>query len=186
MKTIILALLFSLSSFAQIELTFTPQTQKAVRPIVGKGNLYTVWMVRMSNDYPIPKSIDEERVMRAAPSILEIPGRAAQDLLNRQATADPHNLFVRILDAAIPIVASGATTYGLAKKQNVATGAGLGTAVIGLIRAEVASRSPAPSMYYGDQLPPTVTLPALGSHTYAILADFDPKPQIVVTQIVVP
>jgi len=41
-------------------------------------------------------------------------------------------------------------------------------------------------VYYGDQLPPTVTLPALGSHTYAILADFDSKPQIVVTQIVVP
>ncbi|MDA4120286.1 MAG: hypothetical protein OK436_06835, partial [Thaumarchaeota archaeon] len=186
MKILLLTFLSAVLSFAQIELTFTPQTQKAVRPIVGKGNLYTVWMVRMSNDYPIPKSIDEERVMRAAPAILEIPGRAAQDLLSRQASADPHNLFVRILDATLPIFASGATTYGLTKKNNVVAGAGLGAAVVRLIRAEVASRSPAPSMYYGDQLPPTVTLPALGSHTYAILADFDSKPQIVVTQIVVP
>ena len=182
-RACIQALLTVCPLFAQIDLTFKTLN---VRPIVGRGSHYQVWMVRMTSNYPVPKVIDQERIMRAALAIHEIPGAAARDLLDRQARTDPRNRLVRIVDAATPAIATGTATYGLAKKQDYATGIGLGVGLVALIRATALAGAPAPAPYYGDQLPARVALGPLGSVTYVLLADFDSQASTIDTQIFVP
>ena len=173
----ILFILYSLPGFGQIEVTFKPHND--LKDIIGKHTKYTIWTVAISNNSPTSQTISRERIMRLAPTILEIPGSAAQDLLTRAAYKDRRNLMVRILDGSTTTISTGITTYGLLKKQNIAIGIGLGLALTKLFRADFVSRAPSPQPYFGDLLPKEVVLGSLGSVTYAVLASFEALPQTI-------
>ncbi len=118
--------------------TFKHFPDASVRAVAGKGKGISAWAVEICNDLPADTTIPRERILMAAPAIHELSGALAQDVLTRRSAEDPHNVFLRILDGALPIVTTGATTYGLVKKQDAVTYSGLSLAAIMLIRAEIA------------------------------------------------
>jgi len=172
------------SPSGSVHITFKPHND--LSSITGRGRSYTIWSVSIISDYPVLKVVSRERIMAAAPSIPEIPGAPGQDLILRQASRDPHNVLLRFLDFLLPAVAAGATTYGLLKKIDWATGTGLGSAAIGWGRAEGVRNAPNVQPYLGDLLPKEISLAAYGSITYAVVATYDLNAHVVESTFQVP